>query len=156
MIFRQIGSDILRKKERGFTLAEMIISVAILSIASIYIIQILVTTKNLSNKSFELNKSVQISKNIIDLISAGQEISQNSKNELLSNMKKSQDIYTLNFDENFQIVDYTSLYKLNMKIQSEKELDNINIQIIRLKPYIMDKRTNIEISNINSTKMRSF
>lgn len=156
MIFRQIGSDILRKKERGFTLAEMIISVAILSIASIYIIQILVTTKNLSNKSFELNKSVQISKNIIDLISAGQEISQNSKNELLSNMKKSQDIYTLNFDENFQIVDYTSLYKLNMKIQSEKELDNINIQIIRLKPYIMDKRTNIEISNISSTKMRSF
>lgn len=146
----------MRKKERGFTLAEMIISVAILSIASIYIIQILVTTKNLSNKSFELNKSVQISKNIIDLISAGQEISQNSKNELLSNMKKSQDIYTLNFDENFQIVDYTSLYKLNMKIQSEKELDNINIQIIRLKPYIMDKRTNIEISNISSTKMRSF
>ena len=48
----------MTKKRSGFTLAEMIIAVAILSVASVYVVQMLVVTKNLRTRSYEIDRSV--------------------------------------------------------------------------------------------------
>jgi len=144
----------MTNKKRGFTLAEMIIAVAILSVASMYVVQMLVVTKNLRTRSYEIDGSVRISKNIIELISSGESVT-NSKDDLLLKMKAENGIYILNFDEDFNISDENNaLYKLFMTMDTKDGLDNVNIKINRLKPYILDDKKSLEISDINSIKMQ--
>lgn len=144
----------MTNKKRGFTLAEMIIAVAILSVASMYVVQMLVVTKNLRARSYEIDRSVRISKNIIELISSGESVT-NSKDDLLLKMKAENGIYILNFDEDFNISDENNaLYKLFMTMDTKDGLDNVNIKINRLKPYILDDKKSLEISDINSIKMQ--
>ncbi len=144
----------MTNKKRGFTLAEMIIAVAILSVASMYVVQMLVVTKNLRTRSYEIDRSVRISKNIIELISSGESVT-NSKDYLLLKMKAENGMYILNFDEDFNISDENNaLYKLFMTMDTKDGLDNVNIKINRLKPYILDDKKSLEISDINSIKMQ--
>ena len=144
----------MTSKKRGFTLAEMIIAVAILSVASMYVVQMLVVTKNLRTRSYEIDRSVRISKNIIELISSGESVT-NSKDDLLLKMKAENGIYILNFDEDFNISnENNALYKLFMTMDTKDGLDNVNIKINRLKPYILDDKKSLEISDINSIKMQ--
>lgn len=144
----------MTKKRSGFTLAEMIIAVAILSVASMYVVQMLVVTKNLRTRSYEIDRSVRISKNIIELISSGESVT-NSKDDLLLKMKAENGMYILNFDEDFNISnENNALYKLFMTMDTKDGLDNVNIKINRLKPYILDDRKSLEISDINSIKMQ--
>ena len=144
----------MTNKKRGFTLAEMIIAVAILSVASMYVVQMLVVTKNLRTRSYEIDRSVRISKNIIELISSGESVT-NSKDDLLLKMKAENGMYILNFDEDFNISnENNALYKLFMTMDTKDGLDNVNIKINRLKPYILDDRKSLEISDINSIKMK--
>lgn len=144
----------MTNRKRGFTLAEMIIAVAILSVASMYVVQMLVVTKNLRTRSYEIDRSVRISKNIIELISSGESVT-NSKDDLLLKMKAENGIYILNFDEDFNISDENNaLYKLFMTMDTKDGLDNVNIKINRLKPYILDDKKSLEISDINSIKMQ--
>lgn len=144
----------MTNKKRGFTLAEMIIAVAILSVASMYVVQMLVVTKNLRTRSYEIDRSVRISKNIIELISSGESVT-DSKDDLLLKMKAEDGMYILNFDEDFNISDENNaLYKLFMTMDTKDGLDNVNIKINRLKPYILDDRKSLEISDINSIKMQ--
>ena len=144
----------MTNRKRGFTLAEMIIAVAILSVASMYVVQMLVVTKNLRTRSYEIDRSVRISKNIIELISSGESVT-NSKDDLLLKMKAENGMYILNFDEDFNISnENNALYKLFMTMDTKDGLDNVNIKINRLKPYILDDRKSLEISDINSIKMQ--
>lgn len=144
----------MTNKKRGFTLAEMIIAVAILSVASMYVVQMLVVTKNLRTRSYEIDRSVRISKNIIELISSGESVT-NSKDDLLLKMKAENGMYILNFDEDFNISDENNaLYKLFMTMDTKDGLDNVNIKINRLKPYILDDKKSLEISDVNSIKMQ--
>lgn len=144
----------MTNKKRGFTLAEMIIAVAILSVASMYVVQMLVVTKNLRTRSYEIDRSVRISKNIIELISSGESVT-NSKDDLLLKMKAEDGMYILNFDEDFNISDENNaLYKLFMTMDAKDGLDNVNIKINRLKPYILDDKKSLEISDISSIKMQ--
>ena len=144
----------MTNRKRGFTLAEMIIAVAILSVASMYVVQMLVVTKNLRTRSYEIDRSVRISKNIIELISSGESVT-NSKDDLLLKMKTEDGRYILNFDEDFNISnENNALYKLFMTMDTKDGLDNVNIKINRLKPYILDDRKSLEISDINSIKMQ--
>lgn len=144
----------MTNKKRGFTLAEMIIAVAILLVASMYVVQMLVVTKNLRTRSYEIDRSVRISKNIIELISSGESVT-NSKDDLLLKMKAENGMYILNFDEDFNISnENNALYKLFMTMDTKDGLDNVNIKINRLKPYILDDRKSLEISDINSIKMQ--
>jgi len=132
----------------------MIIAVAILSVASMYVVQMLVVTKNLRTRSYEIDRSVRISKNIIELISSGESVT-NSKDDLLLKMKAENGMYILNFDEDFNISnENNALYKLFMTMDTKDGLDNVNIKINRLKPYILDDRKSLEISDINSIKMQ--
>ena len=91
---------------------------------------------------------------MIELISSGESVS-DSKDELLLKMKAEDGRYILNFDEDFNISDENNaLYKLFMTMDTKDGLDNINIKINRLKPYILDDKKSLEISDINSIKMQ--
>jgi hypothetical protein len=117
-------------------------------------VQMLVVTKNLRTRSYEIDRSVRISKNIIELISSGESVT-NSKDDLLLKMKAENGIYILNFDEDFNISgENNALYKLFMTMDTKDGLDNVNIKINRLKPYILDDKKSLEISDINSIKMQ--
>ena len=70
-------------------------------------------------------------------------------------MKAENGIYILNFDEDFNISgENNALYKLFMTMDTKDGLDNLNIKINRLKPYILDDKKSLEISDINSIKMQ--
>lgn len=144
----------VKNKKRGFTLAEMIISVAILSVVSIYVLQMFVATKNIGTKSYEMDEAVRISKNIIEFISTGQEIGKNSSYDVISSMNYEDGVYTVEFDKNFVVSNSeNALYKLTMTSVKKENLNDINIKIERLKPYIMDNKNELEISNISAVKM---
>lgn len=144
----------VKNKKRGFTLAEMIISVAILSVVSIYVLQMFVATKNIGTKSYEMDEAVRISKNIIEFISTGQEIDKNSSYDVISSMNYEDGVYTVEFDKNFVVSNSeNALYKLTMTSVKKENLNDINIKIERLKPYIMDNKNELEISNISAVKM---
>lgn len=56
----------LRKK--GVSLVELILSIAVLSILSVYVIQMFITSKTLNRKAEELDYSVLISQSIFETI----------------------------------------------------------------------------------------
>ena len=144
----------VKDKKRGFTLAEMIISVAILSVVTINVLQMFVATKNIVTKSYEMDEAVRISKNIIEFISTGQEIDKNSSYDVISSMNYEGGVYTVEFDKNFAVSNSeNALYKLTMTNVKKENLNDINIKIERLKPYIMDNKNELEISNISAVKM---
>lgn len=142
------------KKKKGFTLAEMIISVGILSVVSVYILQMFVATRNLGIKSYELDEAVRISKNIIEVLSTEGSVSKNSSYEVIKSMESVSGVYTVKLDENFSVTNSnTPLYKVDMTLTQKDNLNDINIKVERLKPYLMDKKNNLEITNISSIKM---
>ena len=63
-------------------------------------------------------------------------------------------VYTVEFDKNFAVSNSeNALYKLTMTNVKKENLNDINIKIERLKPYIMDNKNELEISNISAVKM---
>ncbi|HAS74911.1 MAG TPA: hypothetical protein DCS67_12270 [Clostridiales bacterium UBA8960] len=56
------------KKNKGVSLVEIILSIAILSLLSVYVIQMFILSKTLNNQAKNLDKSVYLSESIFELI----------------------------------------------------------------------------------------
>lgn len=56
------------KKHNGVSLVELILSIAILSILSVYIIQMFILSKTLNSEAEDLDKSVYFSESVLELI----------------------------------------------------------------------------------------
>lgn len=56
------------KKHKGVSLVELILSIAILSILSVYIIQMFILSKTLNAEAENLDKSVYLSESIFEMI----------------------------------------------------------------------------------------
>lgn len=59
--------------EKGFTLAEMIIAIGILMLASGFILQIFITAKTMNIRAYDLDKSVSLASSIVETFKASAE-----------------------------------------------------------------------------------
>ena len=78
-------------KKKGFTLIEVIVSIAIVSFLSIYLIQIFITAKNLNAMAYDLDNAVIVSKSVMESLSAGETIGDNSNDIFLKSARKMSD-----------------------------------------------------------------
>ncbi len=60
-----ISGRLKTKEANGFTLVEMVISVAFLSIISVVLLQLFVTANNLERKAHDLDRSVYVTKKVV-------------------------------------------------------------------------------------------
>ena len=56
------------KKRRGFTLAEIIISIAILAIMSVYILKLFISSGNLNDEALEIDQALNYAKSVLSLV----------------------------------------------------------------------------------------
>ena len=150
-------------KNKGFTLIEVIISVAALSILSIYLVQLFIKADNLNKRAYELDQSVVITQNILELIEQA-DTPLVKANELYSLIwEKSNAGYDsiLYLDDGFQSTasKEQSAYALNI---SAKELKNdingknlyeISMVINRASNLPLEKKLDQVVYSLSSTKL---
>lgn len=148
-------------KNKGFTLVEMIISVGILAVVSTFVLKVYLSSNQLSQRAYQLDKSVQISRNLVELTTAGEKINSQSKFELLKNMQKTDNGYDLYFDKDFNIEKENPTYLLEMKVTDKDGLDNINIKVYKIGVLNCEetlnnpeKRNREQIYELNALKRR--
>lgn len=148
-------------KNKGFTLVEMIISVGILAVVSTFVLKVYLASNQLSQRAYQLDKSVQISRNLVELTTAGEKINSQSKFELLKNMQKTENGYDLYFDKDFNIEKENPTYLLEMKVTDKDGLDNINIKVYKIGVLNCEetlnnpeKRNREQIYELNALKRR--
>ncbi|TRW24045.1 type II secretion system protein [Criibacterium bergeronii] len=148
-------------KNKGFTLVEMIISVGILAVVSTFVLKVYLASNQLSQRAYQLDKSVQISRNLVELTTAGEKINRQSKFELLKNMQKTDNGYDLYFDKDFNIEKENPTYLLEMKVTDKDGLDNINIKMYKIGVLNCEetlnnpeKRNGEQIYELNALKRR--
>lgn len=148
-------------KNKGFTLVEMIISVGILAVVSTFVLKVYLASNQLSQRAYQLDKSVQISRNLVELTTAGEKINRQSKFELLKNMQKTDNGYDLYFDKDFNIEKENPTYLLEMKVTDKDGLDNINIKVYKIGVLNCEetlnnpeKRNREQIYELNALKRR--
>lgn len=56
------------KKRRGFTLAEIIISVAILAVMSVYILKLFISSGQLNDEALEIDSALNYAKSVLSLV----------------------------------------------------------------------------------------
>lgn len=72
----------LRSSKNGFTLVEIIISVAILAFVSIVVLELFLTAVTLNQKASDLDKSVVLAKNAVEIFKASKRVNSYSKQNI--------------------------------------------------------------------------
>ena len=155
----------LKENKNGFTLIEVIISIAIVSFLSIYLVQIFITAKNLNSMTYDLDNAVNISKSVIESLASGEALGDKSEDIFLKNAIKLSDEpkYIIKLGEDFEptdsdFVDPTYIMNINLieidRFNSIKgyALYDISVDIIREQPYFMKTEINKHIYTLNASK----
>lgn len=147
---------------KGFTLIEVIISVAVLSVLSVYLVQLFIHAHNLNTKAYELDQTVVMTQNILELVQQ-QETPLIKGNELYPlNWKKVGADYDaiLHFDNDFKVTDKSqSPYELVIKAKelkrgvSHKALYQFYFEMHRQAALPMEKSSDLQIYKMSSIKL---
>jgi prepilin-type N-terminal cleavage/methylation domain-containing protein len=128
------------KSGRGFTLIEIIISVALLSVLSVYLLHLFVQSSNLNRKAYELDRSVVITQNIMELMEQSDTPLIGANPMYTFEWRKSgsgsEKTGILHFDKDFKnvLTEDTSSYVLEISVsEARKEIDGNNLYDISMK-----------------------
>jgi prepilin-type N-terminal cleavage/methylation domain-containing protein len=157
------------KNNRGFTLVEVIIAIGVIAIASVIILQLFITAKNLNQKSEDLDKSILASTSIVELIKSGKapgDIKANPSIEYAL-IDESNDIISINmyYDNNWNLIeskDINLCYTLTAVISPASSIntkDNkasrayaIEVHVVKAKPYPLEKSIDKEIYSLSTIR----
>ncbi len=156
-------------KKKGFTLIEVIVSIAIVSFLSIYLIQIFITAKNLNAMAYDLDNAVIVSKSVMESLSAGETIGDTSNDIFLKSARKMSDepIYKVRLGEDFEPIDSDFVepsYSLDISfnlINASKSINDyglydVSIYVTREEPYFLKVEQNKQIYSLNASKQLHF
>lgn len=148
----------LKHKRKGVSLVELILSIAVLSILSVYVIQMFITSKTLNQKAEDLDYSVLISQTIFETVEKDKTldavynsplfkfaVSSNTDDKSLSVIyfdenwkpipKGDNQVYTLTFSaEKIQALDY-SMFDYKIIVQRDENLELEQIYEIGMQKY---------------------
>ena len=161
------------KQKKGFTLAEMIISVAVITFISIFIIQLFIVAKNLNQKAGDLDKAVFSSQSVLEVIKSEQspgQIKNNSymKNALIKENGKTTEI-SIYYDEEWNVLkkstsedtkDDNKAFVLKAVISPETSGNDskairyfqITISTTKLKAYLLEDIKNKKLYTLKANK----
>lgn len=160
------------KSKKGFTLVEMIISVAFLAVISLVLAELFISAQNCLDKAHDLDQSVHIAKKTIETFMAGENPEDfiNSESTRSSDISESGDTIAVKtyYDEDWRILDltdellqskttFTSTVEIKPVLPGEgsfegKGIYTIHVKIDKSTPYVMEKTIAGEIYSLAAEK----
>lgn len=150
-------------KNKGFTLIEVIISVAALSILSIYLVQLFIKADNLNKRAYELDQSVVLTQNVLELIAQADTPLLESNKRYPFVWEKTDNGYdsVIYLNDVFESMasEEQSAYALNIsakELKSDingKNLYEISLVINRASNLPLEKKMDNKIYSLSSTKL---
>jgi prepilin-type N-terminal cleavage/methylation domain-containing protein len=165
----------LAKSNKGFTLAEMIISVALIAIMSIFILQLFITTRNLNQKAYDIDKAVSSAGSVLELFKSTQDPFEISKSKimkyaLISRSGNELDLDLL-LDNNWNVIQKPLSQKngsnedkisfllkakiypsvdINADNSEDTALYNMSISVVKYGPYLREQQTETELYTVST------
>lgn len=133
------------KRKKGFSLVEILLSIAVFSILSVFVLQMFATAKNLNENARELDRSVLIAESLFERIQAVQSFEslggqQGFEHANLSG-ESDASVMTLHYDEDWKtiaVTDLAPIYKVVVHKQDVQAFDYIvasyQLQVIKTDP----------------------
>ncbi|SMP62878.1 type IV pilus modification PilV family protein [Anoxynatronum buryatiense] len=142
-----------RKSQQGFSLLEIIMAVGILSLVSLYLLQIFVTAVRLNHQAADLDESVQLGNSIIQLLDSGLEKERLANQPFFQHAQIEQNgqstSLTMGYDDKWQPVPHDSepalqpFYKLQVTATEQENtggrLMTVALAVTRQQPYLLQK-----------------
>lgn len=133
------------KRKKGFSLVEILLSVAVFSILSVFVLQMFATAKNLNEDARELDRSVLIAESIFERIQAAQSFEsldgQKGFEEANFDGESGVAMMTIHYDEDWRIIaatEMTPIYKTIVRKQDVQSFNHIvssyQLQVIKTDP----------------------
>ena len=131
----------VNKKANGLSLVEIILSIAVLSILSVYVIQMFITSSNLNRKAEALDQSVLVSESIFESIEMDPTLTELYQSKMFKYVKEEvlddAEVSELYFDNDWQPTKTIQengfiLYLKKIRIQA-LEYVKVNYQITVIK-----------------------
>ncbi len=164
-----------RKNNKGFTLVEMIISVAFLAVISLVLVELFISAQNCLQKAHDLDQSVHIAKKMIETFKSGDSPEDffNSEIVSISDVSELGDKITIKiyYDKVWQILDpmddqlqektaFTATSEIKPTSNDTHSYTNnglysISVLIDKSEPYVMEKTTATEIYSLTADKFFS-
>ncbi len=159
------------KNKKGFTLVEMIISVAFLAVISLVLAELFISSQNCLDKAHDLDQSVHIAKKTIENFKAGE-----GPNDFIDESISSSDISESGdtivvktyYDEDWKILNpsddllqsrtaFVSTVEIKPALPGAggfegKGIYAIHVKIDKSTPYVMEKATAVEIYSLDTEK----
>lgn len=160
------------KSKKGFTLVEMIISVAFLAVISLVLAELFISAQNCLDKAHDLDQSVHIAKKTIETFKAGEKPEDFIESESMSssNISESGDAFAVMtyYDEDWQVLNpsddllksktaFISTVEIKPALPGTDSFDGKGIYTIHVKidkstPYVMEKTAAGEIYSLSAQK----
>lgn len=151
----------LLKAKKGFTLVEIIIAIGIIAIISGFVLQIFISAKNLNEKAADLDNSVFISNNLIELFKSGNSEEAFTASTRFSNMKVTNEggsaTIELYYDADWNIINEKEKssqadFIVVGTITHVSNLYSLKIKTTKSKPYILSDKRNTLLYTVESSK----
>lgn len=116
-------------KQKGFTLVELILSVAMLAIISLFILQYFIAAKNMTLKAKDLDESVLMVQMAFEAFKSNQAVADFKKS--LSEMQLGED----NLELQWQLTQVSESIA-DRTVNNRGELYQLDVKVVRKSPYL--------------------
>jgi len=145
----------VKHKKKGVSLVELILSIAVLSILSVYVIQMFLLSQKLNAEAKALDQSVLLSENIFERVETDKSLENVYKMPLFKFAEKieSGDVlhHKLYLDEKWQPVQKTNAYLYTVSFIAE-EIQALEYSIVDYS-ILIQKEENLEVEQIYEIEM---
>lgn len=155
--------------KKGFTLIEIVITIGILAMASIFILQLFFTARAINQKSNDLTESIMTSISIIETFKSGAAPEELLADQLLKHavveQKEDSIGFYIYYDDKWNVQQSLNLepeYILSAAVEpltdsrtpdhAKSGLYRIELTLTKTKPYYVGKAFNEEIYSVAATK----
>lgn len=125
------------KNNKGFTLVEVIISIAVLSVLCVIFLQLFVKASDISDRAHELDESVTLTNSTMEIVKSIGSINEleNVKylNEFSIDIKEDEIIMLKNYNEAFQYESEIGVYQMFITLKPKQAIENSLIQLYDIK-----------------------
>ena len=122
-------------KNRGFTLVEVIISIAVLSIICVIFLQLFVKAKDISDQSSELDQSLRLTNTGIEYLRAVKNLDDLNEMKYFSTFERVETAegfeLTKGYDSSFQVTDSEAAYQLHFAFTVLDSIDTTSINLFQ-------------------------